>query len=359
MNNNELDEILASLQKDKEKLNDLLNIEPVEMPKAKPIEPAPIPIEPPKPINQPVAKPEPAPAPKPAKKAKDKKVKEKKVKNGTKKYFKATFSKDFKKLAKRIVAIILAIAIIITGGLFIANKAKYGYIRDYEKQYGIDFPKHIQEEFCNEYAKNQSIRGSLTIENEKQYVEERSNTSNPYLDSGSSIDADQQFSSIRASKNDFDAESIYSSSKGYLDSSQEIVFNTLYEKQTYQVIACYYTNTKLSNGDDYIYPYNIYGNMTQRSFVEFEDKIRSRELFDTGYKFNYYDKFISIAIDSDFMEDYVFVIVGVKVDGKVKKYTNATDNKKVHYPKSYYESKNEHNPYRFAKKWQPEMLEQS
>lgn len=398
---NELDEILASLQKDKQRLNDLLNPEPITPPKAKIEPPAPpepskvpieIPIEKPKPVEKPAPfdeVPQPAPQkqakkvepiepiepPKPKKKQESKatqqkkaekkkkapapkpkkKAKEKKVKNGVSKYAKTTFSKDIKKTIKIIVAIIVAIAIAVAGGFVIASKAKYGYIKAYEKQYGIDFPKGIQEEFCDEYGKNQGIRGALVIEGEKQFVESES-TNNPYLDNESKIDEDAQFIAIKASKDDFGAEKVYSTSKGYTNASQEIVFNTLFEEQRYQVIACYYTNTKKTNGDSYIYPYNIYGNMSQRSFVEFEDKIKSRELYDTGYKFSYYDKFISVAIDSDFMEDYVFVIVGVKVDDKMKKYTDATDNKKVHYPQSYYTANDMHNPYRFAKKWQPEML---
>lgn len=331
----ELDLILASLERDKARLNDLLNPEPIEQPK--PVEP-PKEIEPPKPIEE-------APTQKP---------KKNKVKKGIASYLKATFSKDIAKSAKIIVAIIVAIAIVIAGGLAIINNVKYGYIKQYEKQYGIDFPKGIQESLCNDYGKNPSIRGTLTIEGKEKYVDYKNN-GNAYLDFGASIDNDQQFNTIRANKNSFNLESIYSSSNGYLSSSQEIVFNTLYEEQRYHIIACYYTNTEATNGDDYVFPFNLYGNMTKKSFVEYEDKIKSRQLYDTGYKYNYFDKFLNVAIDSDFMEGYVFVLVGVKVD-EIEKSTTATDNKKIHYPQSYYDIRDEHNPYQFAKKWYPEII---
>lgn len=349
---NELDEILASLEKDKARLADLLNSAPVEMPRVENQKPS---------IKQEeIAPSAPLEAPKQDKKVeapaprKEKKPKQKRVKKGIGRYFKVTFSKDIKKSAKIVIAIIVAIAIAIVGIVAITSNAKNGYIKDYEKKYEISFPDGIREQFCDEYGKNQSIRGTLTINSEKQFVESTFNYRNPYLSPKSSISDEMQFISINANSDDYSVEDVLATSKGYLDSNQEIVFSTLFDEQRYHIIACYYTNKSDNNGDDYIFPYDLSGNLTKRSFVEFEDKIKSRELYDTGYKFDYYDKFINVAIDSDFMDDYAFVIVGVRADDKIEKSTSAIDNKMIHYPKSYYEANDLHNPYKYAKDWQPE-----
>lgn len=255
-------------------------------------------------------------------------------------------------------ALIIAIAIIaIIGVIFGIYQASYGYIKTYEKKYSVEYPNGIQREFCKDYGKDNTVRGKITIADLEmsQLVSTYQSNINPVLERGSKVEEEQQFRSISLSNYKCDLESIYSTPEGFLNASQGISFDTIFEDAKYQVVASYYTNSSATNGDEYVFPYQLFGNMTQKSFVEFEDKIKSRRLYDTGYEFNYYDEFLSISSDSDFMDGYKFVVLCVKVKS-VKKSTTATPNEKIHYPQSYYDAKNEHNPYQYAPQWYPEII---
>lgn len=265
----------------------------------------------------------------------------------------------FNSLSKKgkIITIASSVSVIIIIVLScVIYHAQYGYLKPYEKEYGVTYPKGIQEELCDAYGKDITVRGEIVLPDTKQkrLVSKAKSLNNAYLQRGSTIDVPQQFSSIRISS-DFDLEKTYSTPKGFLKSSQKIVFNTLYEKREYQVIACFYTNTIGDSKDRYVYPYNLYGDMTQRSFAQWQDKLQSRRLYDTGYNFNYYDKFLSVAVDSDFMNNYAFVVVCVQTDGKIQKSKTAKENKNVHYPQSYYEKNKLDGQYTFAPKWYPEI----
>lgn len=351
--NKELDEILASLDEQKSKLDQLMNPEPVDLPKA-PV-PKEEPIDPPAP---PIKEKKEEPKAKPQKVKKAKKDKPaKNVTNGTKVYFKKLFKKDLSKKAKKIIIAIVVVAVALSGATIGVYEAKFGYVRPYEKKYDIVYPKGIQKEFCDDYGKDITIRGSLYVPDieSRHYVVKSKDNKHSYLERGSTIDFDQQFRAIHVDKKNYDLENIYATTDGYLNSSQQIEFNTLYNKEIYKVVACYYTNKSASTEDEYVFPYNLYGNMTMRSFAEYQDKIESRRLYNTGYNFNYFDSFLTISVDSDFMENYVFVVLCTKVDGNVKKGEIAKENKKIHYPQSYYDAKKEHNPYQFASEWYPEI----
>lgn len=362
--NNELDEILASINEEKTRLEKLMNPDPVDLPQ-KPVSKIDNAIEPPAPPvkEQAVVKAEESVQAKAEnKKPKQKKDKpEKKAKinvpNGIKTYFKKLFGKEISKKAKQAIIAVVVIAIAISGVSIGVYESKFGYVRPYEKKYGIVYPKGIQKDFCDDYGKDITIRGSLYVPDieSKHYVVKSNDNLHSYLQRGSTIDAQQQFRAIHIDKAQYDIESIYSTPDGFLNSSQQIEFDTLYEKDVYKVIACYYTNKVADSKDKYVFPYALYGNMTMRSFAEFQDKIESRRLYNTGYRFNYFDSFLTISVDSDFMKDYVFVVLCIKADGKVEKSDIAKANKKIHFPQSYYDAKKEHNPYQFASEWYPEI----
>ena len=79
----------------------------------------------------------------------------------------------------------------------------------------------------------------------------------------------------------------------------------------------------------------------------------SRALYHTGYDMSYTDRYLSISADSDFMQDFRFVILCVEVDKIVTPYKEVTENEKVHYPQIWYDENNEHNPYWLAGQWRP------
>lgn len=370
-NDKELDDILSSLKDNRSRLDELLNPEPVELPKThienkispKNDESFNIEEKPVETIDMPAP-------PEPSKRKKDEAEQEKEQKKKPKQ--KKDFAKAIKENASSIIpklkalpkkkkinlAIIVGAIIVVCSIIFGIYYGTSGYVKPYERKYGVTYPAGIQKEFLDAYGKDQTIRGKIEISDTKSkaYFVRSKNDKASYLSFNSTIDSEDQFTSIRLNHKDFDLEKVYSTPNSFLKSSQEIKMTTLYKKeQSYKVVASYYTNSQLTKDDSYVFPYNLYGNMTQKSFFEFEDKIESRRLYDTGYEFNYNDKFLVLSTESDFMPYYVFVVVCVKTDDMQKsKIAKANDN--VHYPNSYYTTNELHNPYHFAPEWYPEII---
>lgn len=262
--------------------------------------------------------------------------------------------KEFKPIVIVAGVILIAVALIF-GGIKLIGGSKSAYLKPYEKKYGIEYPDGILEEFCDAYAKEQNLSGKLTITDTSTQTLVSSANKSGYskLQKGSSVYSDMHFISI--SVDNADIESVYSKPEGFLNASQSVTFTSLFEEKEYRVIAAFYTNSKFEDDNGYRFPYNLYGNLTEKSFTTFQDKIETRRLYDTGYKFNYDDYFLTVSADSDFMPDYKFVLVCASNGKGVKKSKKAVKNEKIHFPQSYYDNKKEHNTFYFTGKWYPEI----
>ncbi|MBQ9532233.1 MAG: hypothetical protein IJR70_09210 [Eubacterium sp.] len=273
--------------------------------------------------------------------------------------FKA-FSKKFcTKKNLTIAGIIVLIPVLVISSIKVIDFARTAYLRPYIEKYKIEFPEGILEEMCDAYGKDQTVRGKIEVEdlNYKTYVSEILKDNKAFLENDADITKDQHFRAIRFNKKDVDLESLYSTDKLFLKSSQSIKFTTLYQEEQYRVIAAFYINTNPEDDGGYVYPYNFCGNMSEKDFESFEDRLTHRTLYDTGYEYNYEDYFLSISVPSDFMEDFRFVIVCVKTDKKgFEKVKKATPNEKIFFPQVWYDVNNEENPYRFAGKWIPKGI---
>ncbi len=263
------------------------------------------------------------------------------------------------KKAGIILCVVLVLILGIVGAVKIANYSKTAYIKKYEKQYNITLPAGILKEFCDLYGENQKFSGMLTIEDTKTdsvkvYSEKKSGCA--LLEKGSDVKEEQKIRAIAIDKSIGDIESVYSSAKGFLNSSQKVVFKTLFAEEEYRVVAAYYTNTKPEDDDGYVFPYNTYGNLTKGSFYQFTDRIKRKSLYDTGYKLLNENHILSISVPSDFMPDFRFVIVCVKADDGFEKAENATVNSKIYYPQVWYDKNKQKNPYYLAGKWYPEIF---
>ena len=160
-----------------------------------------------------------------------------------------------------LIAVLLIIAII--------NAATTAYLRPYEKKYGIKYPRHIAEEFCDAYGQNSEVTGMLTFSDtdEKVFVTSDIYQNGNHFDSGSAIDDDKQIKSIGLEKSATDIEALYSSVKGYKNSNQKVTLTDIYGKRkNYQVIAAYYTNQNASDDKGYVFPYSTHGDLTEDSF---------------------------------------------------------------------------------------------
>ncbi len=271
---------------------------------------------------------------------------------------KSTAKKIFTKQVAIIVGAIALVIVLAVGGVKLYQYSKVAYLKPYEEKYKIEYPVGILEQFCDAYGKNQDVAGAVSISDTKtdKYVVNAASPHAPYLEKGADIKKEQKNIAIALKSSDADLESIYSTPEGFLKSSQKVVFNSLFEKSTYKVVSVFYTNTKAEDDSGYIFPYNLCGNMTQKSFEDYEDRIKSRRLYDTGYEITNEDYFLTLSVDSDFMKDFRFAVLCVKVDDKdFEKSSTAVPNENTHYPQVWYDKYEKVNPFRFAAKWYPEL----
>lgn len=335
-NDNELDEILASIKK--HRLDE----------ENKPLE---VPLEPPKPISPPapkiekIAKPAPLPEPKPEPQKKQKAKKDKKDKSAY----------GFNAKIGATLFCLIAIAIAINVGL---SAIFVGPIRSYEKKYGVHYPKGIQSEFCDVYGKNQAVIGKLCfsdLDNKDVFVFDETEEIN-HIEYGSSFDVPQQFRAISLRKSYADLESIYRDASSYEKLSQKVEYTSIFGKRkTYQVFACYYVTTNPKDDNDYQFPYNLYGDLVEEDFDKFEDAIGTRSLYKTGYDMSYFDSFLTISVDSEYMDDFRFVIVCVQTKSKLEPITQTSENINIHYPQIWYDKNDEHNSYWLSYGWEPSI----
>jgi hypothetical protein len=212
---------------------------------------------------------------------------------------------------------------------------------------------------CDAYGKNQSLYGKITISDtstdEFVYTDQIDNL--PYMSNGADVNENQHIVCVNLDKSYCDLESVYSTTDGYLQSSQIVEFSTLFESSKYMVYASYYTNTNPEDDSDYVFPYNVCGTLTDDSFDDFIDRIDHRSLYDINYTPSNKNYFLTLSVDSDFMENSKFVVLCIKLDDSenFSKITSATDNPSVHYQQKWYDQQNLQNPYRFSSKWYPEI----
>lgn len=266
---------------------------------------------------------------------------------------------DIKAFAKKNKIALICVGTVALIGILaiIINITSTAYLKPYEKKYGITYPKGIAEEFCDAYGQNKNVSAKITFGDGQLgevFILNSDYQSGDHFDEGSAIYDDAQIKSISIESSSADIEGLYSKSKNYISSTQAVYLTDICGKsKTYQIIAAYYTNTNPSDDNGYAFPYNACGTLTEDSFNSYEDRVMSRALYHTGYDMSYTDRYLSISADSDFMQDFRFVILCVEVNKIVTPYKEVAENEKVHYPQIWYDENNEHNPYWLAGQWRP------
>lgn len=253
-------------------------------------------------------------------------------------------------------ALVLAAAIGL-GAFFLSQNL---YIRQYEKKYNMTFPVGIPRELCDFYGQNPTLAGSLKFgdyEGETLIYSEPKG-SGGLFEKGSDINADQHYRAIAITPDDADIEALYKEADSFVSSTQSFTFKTIHgDEDTYQVIAAYYVNTNPEDDNGYAFPYNCYGNFTEKSYKHYEDTIKCRSLYTTGYKIAQEDYCLTVSVPTDIMPEFRFVIVGVKKE-KVEKITETKRNPLLRYPQAYCDKLGIRNIYaQFAAKWYPEIVD--
>ena len=263
-----------------------------------------------------------------------------------------------KKTVKKVLICIISVlaAAGIAGGVFgIFRYSQTAYLKPYREKYPrIDFPVGIQERFCDDYAKNTSMAGYIEIPDceYESYVLSKITTA-PYIDASNSLKELDFNTVIYFTENAPELERAYSSASAYSASTQSIKFSTLYEDYEFTVIGAFYTNSSPADDSDYCFPYNVTKDMTAKSLNGYTDRLKHRFLYNTEYAITAEDRLITLAVKSDFMPDFRFIVVGAL---NAAKQAEVKENKRVHYPQIWYDKSNQTNPYRFAEKWYPEII---
>ena len=98
------------------------------------------------------------------------------------------------------------------------------------------------------------------------------------------------------------------------------LFSDLKTDYNFKVIGAFYTNTKASDDNGYVFPYNVTEQMEPSSALEFYTMLHYRFLYDTGASPIRSDKLITISCPTSYHKDFRFVVVGVARDDD-KKFT--------------------------------------
>lgn len=251
-------------------------------------------------------------------------------------------------IAAAAIGVIAVIAGIIGG----VSCSKSAYLKPYQKQYpDVNFPEGIREEYCEQYAQQTSTLGYIKIPdcNYESYVFSNSKTY-PILDSKCSS-RELGFNTVVYLNNPgVELEAAYSTAEAYLKSTQSIEFSTLFKDYTFNVVGAFYTNSLPQDDAGYVFPYNLTVCPVGGDFDNYTDRLYHRFLYNTDYGITSGDKLLTIAMKSDFMPNFRFVVVAV-LDGSAQ--VTAKPNEKVHYPQIWYDENNQQNPYRFAEQWYP------
>lgn len=274
--------------------------------------------------------------------------------------FKNLIPKDKAKRKKLIIGAVCVVAAagIVAGSVLIYDNATTGYLKPYEEKYpDVKFPVGIKAEYCDYYALHQNMTGYISIPDcdyADYILPENVTTQNPTLDGSNSTGTLDFNTVVYINSKKCNLESAYKDMSAYLKSEQKITYSTLYEDYEFNVIGAFYTNTNPADDNGYCFPYNFTKQMTGASFNNYIDRITSRFLYNTGYELSYKnDRLITVATDSDFMENTKFVVIGV-LNGE--KQTEAEVNNSVHYPQAWYDANGKTNPYRFADEWYPTVF---
>ena len=264
-----------------------------------------------------------------------------------------------KAACKYLIIIVSIIAVFFAAVFGIGNaieSSKTSYIKKYEKKYtDVSFPDGIEEKYCDIYGKNPNTAGYLKIDDIKlssAVLKKADGKGTPYLEKatkGARVD------NFVVYLNDDSLEKYYSTADAYNKSASGFIsYSDLKTDYNFKVIGAFYTNTKASDDNGYVFPYNVTEQMAPSSALEFYTMLHYRFLYDTGVSPIRSDKLITISCPTSFHKDFRFVVVGVARDDNKK--LTASDKNLIRYPQVICDEKGIRNNFAGADKWYPQIV---
>lgn len=253
----------------------------------------------------------------------------------------------------------------------------------YQRLYGVDFPKGIQDKYKLLYAQNQDFVGWLTVPNTSIDMPVYKCSNNSYYLKHDNYDTYTKYGTLfmdmynnpqSLTRNttvyghNFDNKLIFDELHNYQDpeffkQTPVIEFNTLYKDYKWKVIAAFHTNGESAGDNGYLF-YYIASSFGNNSFMKFYDELQQRSYIHTGVDVQPTDKVLTLSTCTYFfdrngaLENARFVVIARLVrDGESEEVdtSKVTVNDNVRYPQLYFDVFGGTNPWRNSTKWVPEV----
>lgn len=261
-----------------------------------------------------------------------------------------------KKLFISLTAVVLVIAL--GFGVFgIVNYSKTAYLKSYEKKYpDVSFPAGIMEDYCDIYGENPNSTGYLKIDDVQLETPVFSKDSEKYPMSEDCLEG-AQVQNFVVYLNDNSLENLYKDVDSYNSNSTSgfIGYSDYYQDYTFKVAGAFYINTDEKDDNGYIFPYNVTEKMTEKSSNNYISGINNRMLYSTGVTLTRQDKLLILSCDTDYRENFRFVVVCTLSSNDAQKPV-ASEKKNPWYPQVICDEMGIDNMYALTSKWYPEII---
>ena len=137
--------------------------------------------------------------------------------------------------------------------------------------------------------------------------------------------------------------------------SPTIECNTIYGDHTWFVYAVFISNSKVSDDNGYVFPYNFI-DITETKFVEYINEIDKRKFYTTGVDILSTDKILTLSTCCyDFDSARLVVVARLRREGESLSVdtSQAVKNENPKYPQAWYDANKKQNPYREDARWNP------
>lgn len=183
-------------------------------------------------------------------------------------------------------------------GLYAENPDTIGWLKIDETELDnvVMFSRHDNEKYLHtDFYVNSSYRGCLFVDGWCDVL-----TSDNIIVYGHHMKDGSMFGVIV----DYQSDEFYKQHK-------YISFDTIYEKQTYEVVAA--IQTELPSDGEEGFRYNEYTGSDEKSFAEYAKFIDKNKLYDTGVRISPGDKLLTLSTCAYHTENGRFIVIAKKV----------------------------------------------
>lgn len=239
----------------------------------------------------------------------------------------------------------------------VSEASKTAYLKPYQDKYpDVNFPQGIMETYCDIFGQNPDSQGYIEIEDIQLESPVFSKESKKYPMGEDCLDGAQVHNFV-VYLNDNSLENLYKDPESYNSDSTSgfIKYSDYCQDYTFKVVGAFYINTDEKDDNGYIFPYNVTEKMTEKSSNNYISGINNRMLYSTGVTLTRQDKLLILSCDTDYRENFRFVVVAaLSSDNDLK--STAAEKSNPWYPQVICDEMGIENIYRLTSKWYPEII---